>query len=286
MAVPTAPDDDIAVAAPVAPAPAPLLHLLLPTDLLPRDLHALLLAGLAVVVTLKLNLLYPSVFLAFFSVAALALLGSQTVLGGQLGRGVRADRDAAAALADLYAKHHAPALGAAEGEAVWDADVVVPRPARLAACLVDRAVVRALLQLHRRFWHADRDAVARAAVLAERFYALYFHALARRTPAPGTRGRWPDAHQPDAQEAHAHHHELRDVRRALLNHVQTLHVSASPARDAAAHIDRITRTLQARTYKCLNNLSNKAAFPHKHPSPAVLPHAAALPLPHSFALFV
>lgn len=117
-------------------------------------------------------------------------------------------------------------------------------------CVLDPKIVRTLLQVIK-FHDKDCQSVFKIVYLTEQFYKTY----ARLIQRPRNRNRIPsDSIDRDVSS-------MVMYRQQLINHAYTLHISS----DAESTIQKIIRTLQSRTYKCLNTLGNKFDLNYKNP---------------------
>lgn len=176
----------------------------------------------------------------FFAALALAVMWISTG-GPTLGQEQRRAQNMAGAVMDLYEKN----LRERIPEIIWEEHLCIERPETLRYCRLDASILRALQKVYDIYSEYDIDAVGKIYALTEAFYALYVVELASAK-----------AKRID---------DLMDIRRTLLNFVHTLVVSRGPPTYQDMHWAKLEQVFTARTYKCMNNLSNKKKIVYKNP---------------------
>lgn len=119
-------------------------------------------------------------------------------------------------------------------------------------CVLDPKIVRTLLQVIQ-FHDKDCQAVFKIVYFTEQFYKIYARIIQRSYNRNHNRNP-SDSIDRDMSS-------MVMYRQQLINHAYALHISS----DAEGIIQKIIRTLQSRTYKCLNTLGNKFDLNYKNP---------------------
>lgn len=207
-----------------------------------RELNYLWLFFLVLVLTIRMTISSKEAVIMTLFFAALALAVAWISTGGTtLGQELRRAQNMTGAVSELYEKN----LRAKIPEFIWEEHVCIERPETLHHCLTDASILRALQTVYDIYLEYDIDAVGKIFALTEAFFALYAVEL--------------------TSDKTERIDDLMDIRRTLLNFVHTLVISRGPPTYNDMHWAKLEQVFTARTYKCMNNLSNKKKIAYKNP---------------------
>lgn len=213
-------------------------------ELSTRELNYIWLFFLVLVITIRVTVSTKEsiVLTLFFAAIAFAVTWVSTG-GNTLGREQRRAQNMAGTVVDIYEKE----LRAKIPDIIWEEHVCIERPDTLRYSTMDASILRALQKVYELYSQYDIDAVGKIFAFTEAYYALYVVELASDN---------------DKKERID---DLMDIRRTLLNLVHTLVVSRGPPTYNDKNWEKIEQVFTARTYKCMNNLSNKKNIAYKNP---------------------
>lgn len=210
---------------------------------IPYDTYVVLIGFAGLILWASSSRIPLHVWTLLFGSAALALFYYQK-------RNDKAKLDSALQSQRNLLKTQFAKLVEAMPDQIMDPQMVYLQPIRrLTYVLLDPKAANALTSLMERFADYNKSAVLKVVHACEHFFRLYAMQLQRK-----------QVHRTEVEQ-------MKELRTAMLNEASSMHVSLngldSDRLDRALH--RIVTTLRARTYKCMNNLSNAVDIQHKPP---------------------